>query len=165
MRVICPHVELHPTTEFCLQYQLDRRKLEVEFIKYERDDIEGYWRAINAEWECGKGFIVVEEDMAPWPGAMEEIAECHYGLCNFWSPSSWQYDHYTLGFGLGCTKFSAQLIHNHKNIMQDIANSELGKHWLHLDGQLINGLLQRGEAQHFHSPPILHLNERRYLGR
>jgi hypothetical protein len=160
MRVVCIYTKLDPATEFVLKWQIDKKQIEVEYAQIENDF--SYFDIFQRHWDYAAGFITVEGDVLPWPGALEEIANCHHGCCNFWGPSGWNRDRYALGYGLGCTKFSARLIASHPDMMEHFITKGLGKHWHHLDGQIFDYLQQHGEGIHFHSPPVTHLNRGRY---
>lgn len=102
-----------------------------------------YSELVRDLWAEGEPFIIVEHDILPWPGALEELWECDcawgafsYLVCN-------QYRTY-----IGCMKFDP---------------SRLGPvtvpitPWYQLDRRLIREVLRAG-TYHPHGPPVIHLN-------
>lgn len=159
MRVICPFTTIDMATEFTLNHIVDRNRLSVELVRIEPEDVGGYYTAIAREWSSGSGFIVVEQDIVPWPGAMEEMEACHHYVCNFWTSSGpTSNGGFSLGYGLGCTKFSTQLVRQLPDFIEKLDE----KHWTHLDGVILEGLTHAGYSQHFHTPPVTHLCRKRF---
>lgn len=108
----------------------------------------GYGELLTALWDAGEGFVIVEHDIVPWPGAIPQLLECESIWCSY---------EYPLNFGfvsaLGCTKFSAKLIQKHPRISRSWATI----HWGALDGSVIPALQLSGREAHLHHPPVAHV--------
>jgi hypothetical protein len=128
--------------------------LEVTEYKMRVGDYVHYGRTFTGWWKTGKGFIVVEEDVVPWPGAIKQLQECEHDWCCFlfpYSPIGW--DHMTgLADGLGCMKFSDKLV-------RTVACSDEWENrgWDELDGAVHETIKIHGQALHVHSPPVAHV--------
>lgn len=108
-----------------------------------------YWGYLLDWWTAG-GFVVVEHDVLPSPGALEKMWECPEVWCvtPYLVAGTW------LDRGLGCTKFSDALVEKESTLMMEIEN----RSWLTLDGQIADKLIERGYRPHLHQPPALHLH-------
>lgn len=100
-----------------------------------------YWRFYKKVW--GEPFIVVEHDVMPWIGAIEQMKKC---------PMQWCAVPYAIhgGFfdGLGCTKFPALKIKLEK------------QRWDSLHGTIDHQLRRTYNlTPHIHNPPALHMNQ------
>ncbi len=65
----------------------------------------GYPEQLAAWWRQGEGFVLVEQDVAPWPGAVQRLIDCPREWCAYRFP---KYGH--LVRSLGCVKFSTRLL-------------------------------------------------------
>ncbi len=148
-----------------LQLALEMDGIAADYV--EMGDEFAYWRLLRGLWEAGEGFVVVEHDVLPWPGALRQLWDCPEMWCAF--PYRLSHDP---GFStaLGCTKFSAKLLERTPGAMDVLAEGRYGhsvgdrRHWWGLDGRLslvLTNLVGLGWP-HRHEPPVSHLNERRF---
>ena len=97
-------------------------------------------------WAKGEPFILVEHDIIPWPGAVQELWTCPEPWCGF--------PYYVFGelrAYLGCTKFDPARL-GECPLTGDLFS------WAVIDRKIENILMQRGHKGHVHSPPVTHLN-------
>jgi hypothetical protein len=134
-----------------------RRALRTEGVEFEvricRGDY-GYGELLAELWARG-GFVLVEDDIAPWPGAIAELVGC---------PEAWCAFDYAIGggimvsscshFGLGLIKVSDELVAAHPWV----SDAWRGIHWRQLD-QPVNAAIASvaGRARpHLHEPAVSH---------
>lgn len=150
MRVIVP-----ATSTDCVA----ARALTAEGVKHEVRvlvDPLGYGDLLADAWKDGSGFILVEDDVAPWPGALAAIAACDCPWCG--------YD-YSIGFGrfgmgtLGCVKFSAALV----AACPDLWEAWAGVHWHALDASVVRAVasVTQRDRFHEHTPAVAHVQHYR----
>jgi hypothetical protein len=116
-----------------------------------------YADLLGAFWQAGDGFILVEDDMAPWPGAIDQLRACPEQWCRF---------DYSIGFGrfgrgtLGCMKFSPAMTRS----VPDLWRRWDGRPWQHLDAAVVRAIEGAFLSLdcHVHTPPIAHA--RHYRG-
>jgi hypothetical protein len=114
------------------------------------DDDLAYGRLLARLWREGAGFVLVEHDVVPWPGAVAGMASCREAYCGHRYQIAGQ-----LGGTLGCVRFSAALIAEHP----DLPATWAGSHWSNLDIKLTNALWDVGVREyHVHEPPVAHLH-------
>jgi hypothetical protein len=114
----------------------------------------GYGNLLADLWTTG-GFVLVEDDVAPWPGAIAELLDCPHDWCAFDYPigggrmmsscSHW---------GLGLVKVTDELV----AAAPSVADDWRGIHWRQLD-KLVNAAIARiaGRARaHLHGPAVAH---------
>jgi hypothetical protein len=124
--------------------------LEITEAVMSQDDPNHYGRTMFEQWSTGKGFVVIEDDVVPWPGAIKQLQECPEDWCAF---PLYRVDPTSLGIGLGCVRFSDDLVARHQPDGSAWSNTA----WNLVEGQ-VNGMLeQAGETCHLHSPPVAHL--------
>ena len=118
-----------------------------------------YFELLAGLWNrTGQDIVIVEQDIVVRPECIGEMLACDHDWCKF------PYHYPPFGFygGLGCTKFSAFLQHWVPDALEVVATmSDAGhppKHWCRLDAWLQDVLIKRGEREHFHGPPVQHLN-------
>jgi hypothetical protein len=119
----------------------------------------GYSELLTGLWAAGDGFVVVEHDIAPWFGAVTQLAECDRDWCMFHYPKFGG----MLTRGLGCTKFSRRLVRAYPEL--PAAWRDIG--WRVLDGTVGAAVAEalRGERpdRHplcYHQPPVAHARRR-----
>lgn len=100
-----------------------------------------YPRMLAYAWSDGEPFIVVEHDVLPWPGALDELQECTSPWCAFPYIQGVK-----LSAFLGCTKITPDGPYpSHDS-------------WMVSD-QAVNVAMQaQGWTLHLHWPPVVHLN-------
>jgi hypothetical protein len=135
-----------------------RRALSAEGVACEfvvcRGDY-GYGELLADLWTKG-GFVLVEDDIAPWPGAIAEMVACPQNWCAFDYPigggrmisscSHW---------GLGLMKVSDELAARDPSI----AEAWRSIHWRQLDLP-VNAAIARVAGRpwaHLHEPAVAHL--------
>lgn len=144
--VVCPYTHLPPT------FLPPLRPLCVYVGGHDTN----YTALMAALWQRGLTFVIVEHDIRPHPGAVEEMLECAHDWCGF--------PYRFLGGlhnGLGCAKFSADLTRRHPSVVLDTLAEDNGVHprghWCNLDDRVRRQLERRGEVKHAHGPPVEHL--------
>jgi len=102
-------------------------------------------------WHRGEDFINIEHDIAPWPGAVEELWDC---------TSLWCTHQYPIGHsgkfqkGLGLIKFSSSLIERYPDACLGWDETP----WNQLDAQVYGALeIDRRIHAHMHFPPVAHI--------
>lgn len=130
-----------------------------EFRPLAAGDETAYWRLLAAEWQRPGDLTVVEQDIVPHPGVLDEMAAC---------PREWCVSPYLTANrqlcdrGLGCTKFSAALKTRLPDTIQlagQIATVGLPlRSWRRLDSNIAAVLGHAGVAPHQH-PPSRHLHD------
>lgn len=109
-----------------------------------------YGRLFTELWQAREGFILVEHDVVPWPGALVALELCEYECCAYQYPSgsgAW-------AMSLGCIKFSGSLV---RRIPYDLEWQN--RWWDELDGAVFATL--QGEVDvHIHRPPVAHAKAR-----
>jgi len=126
-----------------------------------------YGDIIAAIWRSGHGFILIEHDVVPWPGALATLEACQYDWCCHLYPYHSDQPAGTrdrLGGSIGCVKFSTRLVKAHP----DLCDAWEGVPWRAVDGHMIQAIgpalgQDRGEEcafWHEHLPPVAHA--RRY---
>jgi hypothetical protein len=122
----------------------------VEIIKGPKgySDIFGKW------WRAQEGFIVVEHDIVPWPGALQKLWDCPESWCGHSYPLHGQG---LFGGYLGCTKFSRDLTVKHPKLVQWVWQTR----WQDIDGIMLMKLQEITGQEHFHLhfPPVGHVRE------
>ena len=161
MNVIVPYV--NPMDAQATALAMER--IYPTYIKMEDD--EHYWRLLKELWTSGEPFIILEQDMIPWPGALKQLWDCEEEWCAF--PYKLSHDN---GFtcALGCTKFGSQLTQRLPNALDLLAEGHttlfwardgITKHWLGLDSRLAMTIYKKADRNgwpHRHEPPVIHLN-------
>lgn len=128
------------------------------------DTIHAYYDALKSLWESttDRDLIIVEHDIVVSPQCITILSGCTKGdYC------SWDYpigSGNTNGAGLGCVKFSKELISGVPGLFDEILainwpHSGDTRHWSRLDGR-IHHILQRQHRStiHIHQPPLWHRN-------
>lgn len=116
----------------------------------------GYPEMLAALWKRGTAFIIVEQDVVPWPGAIEELQSCPKPWCAF------AYDkHYRMERGapgdavyLGCAKFSDELIAATPYVWSDWMTA----HWASVDTRISAIARSSGFDVHQHQPGVVNAN-------
>lgn len=75
-------------------------------------DPQHYGRLVKHMWGIGNGFVLVEDDVVPWPGAINQMLECGEDWCAFEFPRTQPTYEPRSGWclGLGCVRFSHALV-------------------------------------------------------
>ena len=145
MNVIVPYTDLHPTTEFVL------RPYRPVYVEVGGEN--GYLNFFRELWNEGEDIIIVEHDVVPWPGALEEVWQCP---CAWGSYSYHMHGGIGIYHGFGCTKLTAELMAQTPDIWEQWTS------WNMLDQKLFFAARGKGLEPHTHRPPVTHLNPRHY---
>lgn len=109
----------------------------------------GYGELLADAWAAGAGFVLVEHDVVPWPGACAELVGCAEPWCAF---------RYPMGgrdvVSLGCMKFSDHLVAGHA----DLACGWATIPWHDLEGAVLGAVRHATgmDYPHFHTPNVAH---------
>ena len=154
MRVVVPYVSLWPETKAAL----DATGRTIEYVNLGRDNMTAYGDLLANVWHEGRGFLVVEQDIVPFPGAMDELEACPEPWCGrpYWIGT--QFDAY-----LGFTKFSDALVREQPGVTDAIDQLPFDgtpkRYWGRLDTRLSQVLRDNyGLHIHKHYPCVEHLN-------
>ena len=82
-----------------------------------RDSDSAYHELIAEAWASKAPFVTVEQDIVPHDGAIRELLECPEPWCAF----EYEYPPFGLYAGMGCAKFSAELIAAFPDAMTETA--------------------------------------------
>lgn len=126
------------------------------------EDVNGsdraYFDLLSQWWSEGRSFIVVEHDVVVNPDSIDEIEACPHDWCAF----PYRYMDRERQYGLGCVKFSADLIARCPDAMMRVGvmsdPTHPKRHWCRIDAWLQGVILpSMGEQLHRHSTPVEHL--------
>jgi hypothetical protein len=145
MKVVVPYTKLHPVTEFVLT------SYRPEYVDVSAPD--GYRQFFKGLWERRETVIIVEHDIVPWPGALDELWQCP---CTWGSYTYHLHGGLGIHHGFGCTKLSARLMEE----TSDVWESSSG--WNMLDQVLFFEARALGFEPHHHRPAVTHLNPRHW---
>ena len=138
--------------------QLALRQDGVEFRAEHMTDDEGYFRMMERLWKTGETFAVVEHDVVVWPGAIQQLEDCSELWCTFpyYCSVGWIKD------GLGCTKFSAELIRRYPDFLKEPFPTCCAhtRHYCGLDRLIAHRMLELGIEPHVHEPGVCNLNSK-----
>ena len=119
---------------------------------------DSYFQMMERLWAKGEAFTIVEHDVVVHPGAIQELANCAQPWCTFpyYCSVGWIID------GLGCTKFSADLIAKYPECLKEpfpdcCAHTRF---YCGLDRLIAHRMEQLGVKPHVHMPGVVNLNER-----
>lgn len=107
MRIVVPYVEgmIHDETIEAL----NRSTFHYELVKLPLLDEYAYGRAFQEWWSDGRAFCIVEHDMVPSWEQLAALARCPELRCAV----PYAYMGKVIDQGLGCTRFSQELIRDH----------------------------------------------------
>jgi hypothetical protein len=160
MRIVVPALSRDNVAARCLRAE----NLEPEVRVLEGDC--AYAELLAELWRDGESFVIVEDDIAPWPGAIESLRDCrrhwcgfHYPLPGRWDVHEDEGDHALLGSN-GCFKVTAEVMSaapklyerwvTHEWRMLDVAMTAALRHVFGLDGAPFEATF------HVHNPPVAH---------
>jgi len=133
----------------------------LEVIEVMMNDYHHYARLFTEQWQSGRGFILVEHDIVPWPGALKQLDACQQECCAFEYPNNPIIEEPRSGWcmSLGCIKFASSLL---QRVPHDITWQNRG--WDELDGSVF-ATLQGKVDIHVHYPPVAHVKARSLISR
>jgi hypothetical protein len=151
MRVVVPYApgRLHSVTRRVIEsYELSTEWVELR-------DYDDYRKLLRRIWDDGRTVVLIEQDVVPWPGAIEELYHCMGEWC---SCAYRLFGGYGVYHHLGCTKLSSELMKK----LPDVWNEP--RPWNVLDAHLRWEANRIGVHPHPHRPPVIHLSEREIGG-
>lgn len=113
-------------------------------------------------WGSGEPFIIVEQDVVPWPGADVELADCPEPWCAF---SYYAHDRELPKPYLGCAKFRPDGPPPFEKAPDDILRAYVDgglPHWQAIDMVVSASLKARGWHCHQHFPAVAHVKPPNY---
>ncbi len=145
IKVVVPYVDLHPL----VPQLLSTYGYTPEYRKLVGDD--GYQCLMRELWERQEDIALVEQDILPWPGAIEELfaCECAWGTYTYRTNGGIGVRHM-----LGCTKISGRLMKALPGIWDEY------RHWAFIDQTLFYRARDKCIEPHMHRPAVIHLNPR-----
>lgn len=126
------------------------RALTQEAVEHEERIVEGdfgYGELITELWEAGDPFVLIEWDIVPWPGAVQEIIDCERPRCVFRYPLTPGRLAIAMGMGKYVPKGAAHPMWS-------------TLHWRELDGRVIPYLNQKLGPPCYHEPAVAHARVR-----
>lgn len=104
-------------------------------------------------WLLGVGFVVVEHDVVPWPGAINDLLLCERPWCGF----SYETGVHHRVPTFGCVKLGAELIAATPDAfsMARWHTERFPRDWRYCDQQL--ALVAEGFEWHQHFPAVVHV--------
>ena len=153
MRVVVPWAKEFPEVRAALEAD----GIEAEYF-YVGGSPTAYHELFLELWHSGQGWINVEQDIIPYPGAIADLEQCSckWGGKPYWLGS-------VFGAYLGLTKFSDELVRDNPGVMDALDtlrdDGTPRRYFGRLDsrlGQVLND--QVGIAIETHWPAVVHLN-------
>lgn len=127
------------------------RKEGVEFELVLMEHEYSYSDMFTRLWKNNAGFVSIEHDIVPWPGAIQEIQEC----LNMWCSYEYPLAPNTLRPALGLIKVSDWVVHHYPLLYKAWEN----KVWGSLDGSVCPALESVASHTHIHTPPVAHVKK------
>ena len=151
-RVIVPVTSIEPGVLDALQG-----------VPYEVHDVssddEAYWRLLDELWRHGDDFAIVEQDIQVRTGTLASFEECPNG----WCAASYRYLGSTNYAGLGCTRFRAEFIAEHPDLIKRAGeyHDELHprRHWCVQDAAMQFALRDRRQFACVDHGTVEHLGD------
>jgi hypothetical protein len=143
-RVICPFTSVRPV----VKQVLSSYGLHVEYVDLTGDD-DAYRKLLQRLWNEARTVVIVEHDILPWPGAVEELYSCS---CAWGAYTYKLHGGYGIFHGLGCAKLSTELMKATPGIWDEPIQ------WNLLDQILLFTAREQGLEPHHHRPAVIHLN-------
>ena len=129
----------------------------IKFVPKSWDDDTTYFRILRQAWDRGESFINVEHDIVPRETSLDYLGRCPAD----WCAAPYPYLDRPRQFGLGCVKFSANLMAR-RPVMFDAISSWRNdqhppQHWCTLDSWIYQYLISRGEKRCEDHSPVDHI--------
>ena len=117
-----------------------------------------YGQLLASLWAAGEGFILLEADVVPWPGALADLWACRAPWCGRLYPVA---PSGPADGGLGCVAFKDVLVREFPRLPERWD----GWGWKGLDlrvrAAVTNAVGSRSrQGFHVHRPPVAHARER-----
>lgn len=150
-RFALAHERVHHRTNQPL-YRPDPLEFDVEEVPCTGPH--DYGDSLKRLWDKGEGFINLEHDVVPWPGALTEMWECRRGWCAL--PLIVHGCENQTNFG--CVKFSGDFLKATKDIWDAYPRNDIFD-WRSLDGWFYQKMTDEFKVfHHTHLPAALHFN-------
>lgn len=109
---------------------------------------------LQAQWDLGQEFAIVEHDVIPWPGALMSLDVCPRPWCGF----SYEVGIHHRVPTFGCVKFGAELIRATPGAFdpENWALERFPRDWRYCDQQLALVANAAGFEWHQHYPAVFH---------
>lgn len=116
----------------------------------------GYPLMLSQLWEKRQTFIVVEQDVVPWPGAIAALEACPEPWCAHAYDTRYEMEGGAPGDAvyLGCVKFASRLMHEVPNAWRCWQTP----HWASVDTHISTVLRNAGFDVHQHRPAVTNAN-------
>lgn len=150
MKIVVPYVQLHPDTVAAVWAEFQPGD-EIVWADTSASDA-AYFQLLMEHWRQGQTFINLEQDKVPAPGALRELFDCESPWCTYphlAHQGDWVAEQPTLG----CTKFAAELMSKHPDLIERSGRLDIGcgpMHWQRLDMLVTAGLLWATGSCHVH---------------
>ena len=134
-----------PTFLEAVRLNLEIQGIQSTYVEMTNDH--SYPVMLDELWEIGKPFVIVEHDILPWPGAIQEMWTCTEPWCGFPYALPGGLDAY-----LGCTKFDPWAFSFPPKLREPEATFQ------YCDQMLAQGAARVKIEMHRHGPPVVHLH-------
>ncbi len=114
-----------------------------------------YARQLGAWWRSGSGFVLIEHDVAPWPGAVQRLLDCSRDWCAYRYPKRGH-----LIRSLGCVKFSTRLVQTWPDLPKYWEDRSFDEFEEPMLAAVAGALRSEGRESPVckHSPPVAHVH-------
>jgi hypothetical protein len=161
MRLVVPALSADNVAARCLRAE----GLQPEVVLL--GDDHAYARLISELWRGGETFVVVEDDIAPWPGAINALLTCSHHWCGHYYclPGRWDIhaepdEPGSLWGTTGCYKVSGDVLAAAPDLYRRFEQHD----WQTLDIGFITSLrhvlglesMPMERTFHVHEPPVAH---------
>jgi hypothetical protein len=130
----------------------------LEIVECPLDDDFAYGKLLTSIWRKGQGFVLVEGDIIPWPGACKQLWDCPEAWCGFEYPCGQG----NLSAALGCTRVSDRIVKANPDLPYRVeAHKWDTLHWNAVDHIVLMAIHDvANQNLHLHTPPVAHARER-----
>lgn len=144
--IVVPYAPIYgtPSVLDAVKLALGVQGLRPRMVKLEQDF--SYHQLIQELWAKQEPFILVEHDIIPWPGAVQQLWTCPEGWCAFPYACLGELRAY-----LGCTKFDPVKL-GECPLPEELLT------WQVMDQRIKKTLMMRQAKCHMHEPGVTHLN-------
>jgi hypothetical protein len=161
VRLIVPYTRLDEDVRAALDTNASDTNAPLDYRPswyYVGSSDRAYFDLLARLWDRGESFVIVEHDIIPPDGGLVELAGCAHDWCAFGYP----YAEFGQHYGLGCVKFSGDLIARNPDALKRVGVMRDGnhppRHWCRLDAWLQDVVLPlNGETMHQHERLATHL--------
>ena len=152
MKVVLAYVKLHPGTFTLAQGEMTEKGDQL-VLEDTSSDQTSYFEAVAKHWALGRTFVLLEQDKLPLPPALRDLHDCPQPWCTY--PVPMAHNGQPCDFvSLSCTKFSADLMARFPDLMEHVAQRDMGfgpKHWNRLDMAMALEIGRRIGDCHWHA--------------